>query len=174
MKGPITTAIVIYKDALHPDSSNACGPAANAAELAGKIAYIDRGSCNFTIKYINAQSAGAKAIIVGNVAPNDPRYTDGTGGDALLTMSATPLDNSITIPGIFIQYDTAKKIKTLGSGNVNTTLQYTPDIDGEIDNTIPTHEYTHGISNRLIGGPYNVSVYKTRSKWVKAGVIGML
>ncbi len=162
LKGPITSDIVIFKDALHPDSSTACGNAGNASELAGKIAYIDRGSCNFTVKFHSAQSAGAKAIIVGNVAPNDPRYipvggASDTRGNVLLTMSATPLDNSITIPGVFIQYDTAKKLKTYGSGNVNTTLQFTPQIDGELDNTIPTHEYTHGISNRLVGGPQNVS-----------------
>ncbi|MEO8711652.1 MAG: M36 family metallopeptidase, partial [Parafilimonas sp.] len=156
-KGPITSDIVIYKDALFPDSSNACGAPSNKAELAGKIVYIDRGSCNFTVKFHNAQSAGAKAIIVGNVSPTDPRYTDGTGGNRLLTMSATPLDNTITIPGFFIQYDTAKKIKAFGTGNVNATLAYAPFIDGEIDNTIPTHEYTHGISNRLVGGPKNVS-----------------
>ena len=156
-KGPITSDIIIYKDALFPDSSNACGAPSNKTELAGKIAYIDRGSCNFTVKFHNAQSAGAKAIIVGNVAPNDPRYKDGSGGNNLLTMSADEPDNSITIPGFFIQYDTAKKIKTSGSGNVNATLAYAPFIDGEIDNTIPTHEYGHGISNRLVGGAKNVS-----------------
>lgn len=162
VKGPITLDIVIFKDALHPDSSTGCGSAANASEISGKIAYVDRGSCNFTVKFHSAQSAGAKAIIVGNVAPDDPRYvpTGGaadTRGNALLTMSATPLDNSITIPGIFIQYDTARKIKNSGSGNVNASLQFSPFLDGELDNTIPTHEYTHGISNRLIGGPSNVS-----------------
>src|SRR4029077_11229237 len=94
---------------------------------------------------------------VGNVAPNDPRYQGNNPGNDLVVMSATPLDNTITIPGVFIQYDTAKKIKNYGSGNVNATLQYAPDIDGELDNTIPTHEYTHGISNRLIGGPQNVT-----------------
>ncbi|HSY60793.1 MAG TPA: M36 family metallopeptidase, partial [Cytophaga sp.] len=162
LRGPITSDIIIYKNSSHPDSSTACESPANASELAGKIAYVDRGSCNFTVKYHNAQTAGAKAIIVGNVAPNDPRYipvggASDTRGNVLLTMSATPLDNTIVIPGVFIQYDTAKKIKNLGSGNVNGTLQYTPQIDGEIDNTIPTHEYTHGISNRLIGGPQNVN-----------------
>jgi extracellular elastinolytic metalloproteinase len=33
----------------------------------------------------------------------------------------------------------------------------TPDKDGDIDNGIMIHEYGHGISNRLIGGPSNVS-----------------
>jgi len=33
----------------------------------------------------------------------------------------------------------------------------TPDRDGDVDATIVFHEYGHGISNRLIGGPSNVS-----------------
>jgi len=31
-----------------------------------------------------------------------------------------------------------------------------PDTDGDFDNGIITHEYAHGISNRLVGGPSNV------------------
>jgi extracellular elastinolytic metalloproteinase len=33
----------------------------------------------------------------------------------------------------------------------------TPDKDGDLDNGIITHEYGHGVSNRLTGGPANVS-----------------
>ncbi len=33
----------------------------------------------------------------------------------------------------------------------------TPDRDGDLDAGIITHEYGHGISNRLVGGPGNVS-----------------
>jgi len=33
----------------------------------------------------------------------------------------------------------------------------TPNRDGDIDNIVITHEYGHGISNRLVGGPSNVS-----------------
>ncbi|HSB60819.1 MAG TPA: M36 family metallopeptidase, partial [Vicinamibacteria bacterium] len=32
-----------------------------------------------------------------------------------------------------------------------------PDRDGDVDNGIIVHEYGHGISNRLVGGPSNVS-----------------
>ncbi len=33
----------------------------------------------------------------------------------------------------------------------------TPDRDGDLDNGIICHEYGHGISNRLVGGPMNVN-----------------
>jgi extracellular elastinolytic metalloproteinase len=35
--------------------------------------------------------------------------------------------------------------------------QTNPRRDGDVDNGIIVHEYTHGISNRLVGGPANVS-----------------
>ena len=33
----------------------------------------------------------------------------------------------------------------------------TPSRDGDLDNGVIAHEYTHGISNRLVGGPMNVN-----------------
>ncbi len=157
--GSITNDVVLYKDVLHPDSSTACGGAANTSLLAGKIAYIDRGSCPFVDKFHNAQLAGALAIIVGNVAPDDPRYDGTNTGNFLVIMSATPLDNTIYIPGVFIAYDTAQKMKGYLTSAIktNTTLSPSPRLDGDIDNGVVCHEYTHGISTRLTGGPNNSS-----------------
>lgn len=157
--GAITQNVVLYKDQGNIDSSNACAPAANPGPLTGKIAYIDRGSCSFVVKFQNAQQAGAVGIIVGNVAEDDPRYSDGSTGNVIVIMSANPLVNSITIPGVFIGYDTAQKLKNflLNSTTVNATMQPTPNIDAALDNTIAPHEYTHGVSTRLVGGPNTVS-----------------
>lgn len=43
-----------------------CDPLVNAAQIAGKIAVVDRGECLFTEKVKNAQNAGAVAAIVVN------------------------------------------------------------------------------------------------------------
>ncbi len=159
--GTITNDIIVWKDAAHPDSSTACsGAAANAAQIAGHIAYIDRGSCNFTVKFHSAQSLGARAILVGNVALDDPRYNtepQETGGNFLVIMSGD--DNTITIPGVFIQYDSAQKIKNaqLSGQTVNGTESPSPRIDGDLDAGVITHEHTHGMSNRLVGGVNTVS-----------------
>jgi len=40
----------------------------------------------------------------------------------------------------------------------------TPDRDGDVDNGIVIHEYGHGISNRLVGGPSNVSCLGNRQQ----------
>ena len=47
-----------------PPETNACEPV--VTNLTGKIALIDRGTCNFDIKCLNAQNAGAIAVIVCN------------------------------------------------------------------------------------------------------------
>ena len=39
-----------------------------------------------------------------------------------------------------------------------------PDRDGDLDTGIVTHEYGHGISNRLIGGPSNVNCLTNRQQ----------
>lgn len=50
---------------------NGCDAFSNATDVAGNIALIDRGTCAFTQKVLNAQSAGAVAAIVCMVN-NDP------------------------------------------------------------------------------------------------------
>lgn len=50
----------------------ACNPLVNAGEVAGKIAVVDRGVCNFTVKVLNAQNAGALGVVVVNNVPGPP------------------------------------------------------------------------------------------------------
>ncbi|GAC12915.1 S8 family serine peptidase [Aliiglaciecola lipolytica] len=60
----------------------------NPAEIAGNIALIARGVCNFSIKILNAQNAGATGVVV----YSDNRAPTPMGGDA----------TGITIPGVMI------------------------------------------------------------------------
>jgi hypothetical protein len=56
-----------------PSTFDACTPLTNAAEVAGKIALVDRGTCGFIVKVANVQNAGAIAMIVAdNVAGGPP------------------------------------------------------------------------------------------------------
>jgi len=149
--GQITADLVLFNDQQNGTTHLGCNVAANASALKNKIAFIDRGSCSFTTKFLNAQAAGALGIVVANYA----------GNDTLIQMGGT--DNTIKIPGIFISGDNGTGLKSYLGSTVNATL-YGPAIDGEIDNTIPTHEYTHGISNRLVGGPQNVSCLQNKEQ----------
>ena len=138
--GPVTGNLVLYMDGAG-DTHEACVAAGNAAELFGNIAVIDRGTCDFVIKVKNAQNAGAIAVIVIN-------NVDGT----ISAMSGT--DNSITIPAVMIFKSNGDFIKSVLVSNsvINLTLSAIK-LDGDFDNGVIGHEYAHGISNRLTGGP---------------------
>src|SRR5690606_24099505 len=41
-------------------------PLGNAEALAGKVALLDRGGCEFGLKALNAQNAGAVAVVIAN------------------------------------------------------------------------------------------------------------
>lgn len=153
-KGPITGKVVLYKDRDIVQNHLACDTAYNLSELAGNIAYIDRGTCNFVAKVKNAQIAGAIAAIVGDNVPNSP----------IIIMGGT--DNTITIPAVSTTYEMADSIKqaiALGK-EVNVTLHAAPRMDGDLDNGVISHEYTHGISNRLTGGPNNISCLQNKEQ----------
>ena len=110
----------------------------------GLIAVIDRGKCLFIEKVKNAQNAGAiGAIIVNNQ------------GDGVLTMSGS--DPTITIPSVFIGQSDGTMIMAELPG-VSATLRAVenlPDRDSGLDAGVIAHEYGHGLSNRLTGGPAN-------------------
>lgn len=68
----------------------ACDAITNPENLAGKIALIARGTCNFSSKILNAQNAGAVGVVVYTDAARSPIAM---GGEAA----------GITIPGVMIE-----------------------------------------------------------------------
>ena len=118
-----------------------------AGSLTGKIALAERGSCNFTVKASNAQQAGAAGLIVVN----------NVGDNETLTMgSATPeTDALITVPAQMVGRIDGNQLKDNLPANV--TMRDTggniPRRDSDFDNGVIIHEYGHGISIRLTGGP---------------------
>lgn len=136
--GPIAGTVFLINDGVGT-TTDGCEP---FAVPAGAIPLIDRGACNFTVKVKNAQNAGAAvAIVVNNVA--GPPI--GMGG----------ADPTINIPSVMISLDDGNLFKanlpldaTIADGTGGA-----PDRDSDIDNGVIAHEYGHGISNRLTGGP---------------------
>ncbi len=144
----VTADIVLVDDGTGATSTLGCGTS-YVNNVAGKIALIDRGDCQFGSKCLLAQDEGAVAAIVIN---NEPGGTFGMGPG---------FDGgSVTIPSIMISQADGNAIKAqLASGAVNATLigNSVQALDGSLDNGIIAHEYGHGISIRLTGGPGNPS-----------------
>ncbi|MGB1450228.1 MAG: T9SS-dependent M36 family metallopeptidase, partial [Marinirhabdus sp.] len=144
---PLTEDLVLVNDATG-DPIDGCEALTNAADLNGKIAVIRRGSCEFGVKVLAAENAGAIAAIVVNNAGGDP-----------IPMGPGVVGAQVTIPSIMVRQDNGEAIITeLQTGaTVNGSLvEAGPfQIDGDVDNGIVVHEYGHGISIRLTGGPSN-------------------
>jgi uncharacterized repeat protein (TIGR01451 family) len=110
--------------------------------LVGKIALIDRGNCTFEEKAKRAEAAGAIACIVCN---NEA---------GLLTMGDVDTIPDPKIPSIMItQADCARFRAQLENTPVTVRLDPPDFLDSDFDNGIIAHEYAHGISTRLTGGP---------------------
>ena len=90
-----------------------CSPLVNGADVTGKIAFIDRGSCNFSLKALNAQNAGAMAAIIAN-------HTAGAG---TIVMGAGNFATDVTIPVVMISYEDGQLIREkLANGVVNMSI----------------------------------------------------
>ncbi len=142
---PLTANVVVFDDG-SANPTEACNAAVNGAALTGSIAIIRRGNCSFVNKVVNAEAAGALAVIVVNNVGTAPFSMGGT-------------DPGIGIPSVMVsQVDGESMIAEILAGfTVSATLfdGLVYDKDGDFDNVIIAHEYGHGISNRLTGGASN-------------------
>ena len=88
-----------------PSITDGCTPLINAAELAGRIVLMDRGTCGFAVKAKNAQNAGAAAVLIANTAAGP---APGLGGT----------DPTITIPVASVSQADGDAIKAALTTNV--------------------------------------------------------
>ena len=150
---PIVAELVLVTDQplFDGDLYDACESITNGEDINGKIAVIRRGTCEFGFKILAAQAYGAVAVIMVNNVATPSVITMGEGAD----------DASNTPPSVMIsQADGEPLISALESGEVITSLLAdTYNIDSDFDNGIIAHEYGHGISARLIGGPSSVNCF---------------
>ncbi|MBA6350516.1 MULTISPECIES: rhombosortase-dependent M36 family metallopeptidase [unclassified Colwellia] len=134
--------------------TDGCQAAANPDALMGKIAIIDRGTCNFTVKVKNAQDVGAIAVIVVNNV--DDGATPSMGGS----------DDAVTIPNMGINFATGAAIyaKLTAAEDVTISMFNNKPYKGSsFDNGIVAHEWGHYISNRLVGNGSGLSNNQGRS-----------
>jgi len=154
---PIPTAALVGSLVLVNDgvgeTSDGCQDLTNSTELNGNIALIDQGNCSFGQKALNAQNTGAIAVVF---CPNSSEEPFAAEGGAV--------GDQVSIPVVMINISACNTLK-MDLENVIVSFSdrdYTinPEegptgVDSGFDNGIIAHEYGHGISNRLTGGPNN-------------------
>jgi hypothetical protein len=135
--------IVLVIDGTAPND-DACQTLTN--DLTGDIALIVwSAACNSSVFVQNAADAGAIAAII---IDNTPLPLTNFGGSA-------------AIPSVAIGSDDGQEFLTaLNNHNVTGVVGDHPvpgyGRDTDLDNGVIAHEYGHGVSNRLTGGPGNV------------------
>lgn len=93
--------------------SEGCGTLVNAAQVQGRIAVVNRGTCGFGLKTRNAEQAGAIAVLILNnraETPADPMPV--AGG----------FDFTIRIPTATVAYLTGQNLLSQLAGSPNTTV----------------------------------------------------
>jgi minor extracellular serine protease Vpr len=111
--GPVSGALI------NSVPTSGCTPFTNASAIVGGIALIKRGSCPFDMKYVNAQAAGARALVV---------YNDGldpTRVDPLVMGTSTP---TIAIPGVMISSTDGSAIAAVATTTAASPVTVTLDV----------------------------------------------
>src|SRR5262249_48869764 len=104
--GPITAQVVASTPA------DACDPLTNTAQLNGKIALIERGTCFFVDKIRAVQKAGASGVIMVNNGERPP-ITMGGAGDT----------SDIRMPGVMVTKSDGARLRAQLSSGLNVTLK---------------------------------------------------
>lgn len=130
--GPAIADQVFSGQLVYLDGADSLGCDAIGQDLTGKIALIDRGGCNFSLKAYNAQQAGAIAVILALEAGRQLSFVMPAGDMAdevtipmvsLLESEHIPLKQALTISDVEIEI----KVEDEFAG-ANTV--YAEDFDG--------------------------------------------
>ena len=98
-----------------PAATDACSTLDNAADVAGKVTLVDRGTCTFVDKARNVQAAGAIGMVVANNVADTS--TLGMAGD----------DTTITIPIASVTQADGATIRASLAGGVAVRMRLDPD-----------------------------------------------
>ena len=127
------------------DPTLGCNSFANAAAVNGNIAVIERGTCYFVEKVMNAQNAGAIGVLMINNVPGAPIIMGGN-------------DGNITIPAVMIsKTDGAAILSALNNNEtINVTITNT-NSDIPYGYNVPGITHINDVVTRNVNG--NTEIY---------------
>jgi Zn-dependent M28 family amino/carboxypeptidase len=112
--GTVRAVDVALPPTAEPSSSSGCEAADFVGFPAGDIALLQRGSCDFTVKALNAQAAGAVGVIL---------FNEGQPGRTglLAPIGAAP---GLTIPAVFATFEVGSALATGGPRTVGVEVGF--------------------------------------------------
>lgn len=118
--GPLVPVDVVIPAADLPPNSNSSGCEATdfAAFPVGGIALMQRGTCGFAVKALNAQAAGAAAVIIMNEGQPGRTGLIGMIGDA----------TGLTIPAVATTSQTGEDLASTPGATVTVTVDYEQEV----------------------------------------------
>ncbi len=137
---PITGEIVLAEDGTAA-STEGCSAftVANATAMAGKIAIVRRGTCNFAVKMKNAQNAGAIAAIMMN-----------NNTDNIFAMGGS--DPTITIPTAMINKADGDMLQNALLNGATVSISMNPSNGTYNGSVVPGVQHINDIKIRNNGG----------------------
>lgn len=136
--GPLVPVDLVIPPGAAPNSSSSgCDAADFAGFPAGGVALMQRGTCGFAVKALNAQAAGASAVVIMNEGQ--------PGRTGLLNMIGDA--TGLTIPAVFATFAAGADLASTPGATVTVTVDYAAEIrtasnvlaetaDGDDDNTV--------------------------------------
>ena len=107
----VTGELVFVSDGSAADSLG-CLALTNGADVTGKIAVVYRGTCQFGVKALNANTAGAIAVVIINNVPGGP-----------VGMAAGDVGDQVTIPIVMISQEAGALLRNeIINGNVEAFI----------------------------------------------------
>ena len=100
-----------------PNNTSGCEASDFAGMPAGSVALVQRGTCGFNIKVLNAQAAGASAVVVMNEGQ--------PGRTGLLNMIGDA--TGLTIPAVFTTYEAGVDLASKPGATVTVTVDFVAD-----------------------------------------------
>ncbi len=144
--------LVVGRDSTAADSLG-CNALVNAAACAGKIVVIYRGACEFGVKALNAQNAGAIGVVVINNVAGAP-----------IILGAGANGANVTIPTLMVSQETGALLRgAIDAGTCTAIIGnkrglFANDLGMSGQEVVVAPNYATPLSQVANGGGYNVPV----------------